>query len=247
MVRVPAGSFEMGSNEDWTWSPCYTCEQPVHTVNIAYDFYMGKYELTQQQWLALMGSWPGSSPLSNYGLGDNYPAYFISWNDAQNFITALNAYVTSTSQGPATFRLPSEAEWEYACRARTQTRFFFGDSTLGPTVCSPGPAGDLGDYAWFCGNNSPYGSKPVGTKRPNAFGLYDMHGNLWEWCQDWYHGSYAGAPTDGSAWETPVGTSRVGRGGLWDAYPENCRSAYRGYTASIARRPDCGFRLARTP
>ncbi len=112
LVRIPAGTFQIGS-PDTERSRNFN-EGPVHTVTIAYDFYMGKYELTQAQWIAVMGSWPGIAPDSIYGVGDNYPAYYISWDDARNFVTALNAHITATSQGPATMRLPSEAEWEYA-------------------------------------------------------------------------------------------------------------------------------------
>ena len=229
LVRIPAGSFQMGSPD--TERSRLSYEGPVHTVNIAYDFYMGKTELTQCQWLAVMNSWPGTAPSSYYGVGDDYPAYYISWNDCQNFITALNTHVANTGQGPATFRLPSEAEWEYACRAGTQTRFFFGDSLTVDDYETDGPAGTLpgnrSDYMWFGGNNSLNGSKPVGTKLPNQFGLYDMSGNMWEWCQDYWHGIYTGAPADGSAWLSPTSSSPVLRGGFWGDYAYFCRSANR--------------------
>lgn len=125
LVWVPAGGYQMGrypgeldgaSNED-----------PQHPVTLAYGFWMGKYEITQQQWLAVRGSWPQFAPSATYGIGDTYPAYWISWNDAKDFITSLNAHIVSSGQGPLTVRLPSEAEWEYACRAGTQTRFYWGD------------------------------------------------------------------------------------------------------------------------
>jgi formylglycine-generating enzyme required for sulfatase activity len=257
LVRVPSGSFQMGSPDTERFH--YSDEGPVHTVSIAYDFYMGKYELTQKQWLALMSSWPGTPPSTTYGLGDYYPAYSVSWNDAQNFITALNTHVTSTSQGPATFGLPSEAEWEYACRAGTQTRFFFGDSLSVDDGSTDGAAGtlpgDRSDYMWFAFNcsgdsNGAYGSKPVGTKLPNQFGLYDMSGNVWEWCQDWYHDSYTGAPSDGSAWESPSGSDRVCRGGYWGGSiysTMSCRSAYRHDPLTPAHRSGSrGFRLSRS-
>ena len=174
LVRIPAGSFQMGSPD--TERSRRGDEGPVHPVGIAYDFYLGKYEVTQAQWLAVMGSWPGDAP--NYGVGDNYPAFYISWDNARNFITALNTHITATGQGPATMRLPSEAEWEYAGRAGTQTRFYFGDSLgVGDTVEDDGVRSL---YMWYGGNNSPKGSKPVGCKLPNAFGLYDMSGNLCE-------------------------------------------------------------------
>jgi formylglycine-generating enzyme required for sulfatase activity len=259
MVRIPAGSFVMGSPD--TERNRDSDEGPTHTVNIAYDFYMGKYELTQQQWLSVMGSWPDSTynppNYPQYGHGDNYPAYLISWNDCQNFIASLNMHVTNTGQGPATFRLPSEAEWEYACRAGTQTRFFFGDSLSVGDNCEDGSAGTLSgnrtDYMWYCRNEgvrgaSEYGSKEVGTRLPNQFGLYDMSGTVWEWCQDWRHHAYTGAPTDGSAWETPVGIYRVIRGGAWSNLAFACRSAHRSYSLPAYRYYlYLGFRLLRTP
>ncbi|MBM3334041.1 formylglycine-generating enzyme family protein, partial [Candidatus Sumerlaeota bacterium] len=253
LVRIPAGSFQMGSLV--TERSRYSDEGPVHTVNIGYAFYMGKYEVTQKQWLAVIGSWPHTAPGSTYGVGNNYPAYNVSWNDAQSFITALNIHITNTGQGPATFRLASEAEWEYACRAGTQTRFFFGDSLSVDDLATDGPAGTLpgnrSDYMWFgySYNTPTYGSKQVGTKLPNQFGLYDMSGNVWEWCQDWYHTDYTGAPSGGSAWEVQQSgyPYRVCRGGAWGYNAGNCRSAPRaGY------HPDnwsggLGFRLLRTP
>jgi len=249
-VRIPAGSFQMGSpNTERSRS---SAEGPVHPVNIASDFYMGRTELTQRQWLAVMNSWPGTAPNSTLGLGDKYPAYYVSWNDCQNFITALNQHIANTGQGPATFRLPSEAEWEYACRAGTQTRFFFGDSLSVGDGHTDGLAGTLPgnrfDYMWFGANNSPYyGTKPVGTKLPNQFGLYDMSGNVWEWCQDWYHSSYTGAPTDGSAWLSPTSSSRVVRGGLWRYGAALCRSATRSGNYLPADRSDfLGARFLRT-
>ncbi|MBM3334436.1 formylglycine-generating enzyme family protein, partial [Candidatus Sumerlaeota bacterium] len=203
----------------------------------------------------VMGSWPDSTyrPNSTYGLGDNYPAYYVSWEDAQSFITALNNYVSNTSQGPWTFRLPNEAEWEYACRARTQTRFFFGDSLSVSDYATDGPAetlpGNRSDYMWWWFNckgnaNGAYGSKPVGTKSPNQFGLYDMSGNVCEWCQDWYLGSYSGAPADGSAWESPAGSQRVVRGGSWYRDAHKCRSAARSSGIPDRRDYGRGFRIA---
>ncbi|MHC4345064.1 MAG: formylglycine-generating enzyme family protein, partial [Planctomycetota bacterium] len=147
MVRIGAGSFQMGSPE--SEADRFDCEGPVHTVNIKYDFCMGRYEVTQAQWLAVMGRWPvrvspwrrimakvkrqpiANEPNPKYGKGPNHPAYFISWSDCQAFIEGLNRHIKKTGQGPATFRLPSEAEWEYACRAGTRTRFYFGDSLEG--------------------------------------------------------------------------------------------------------------------
>jgi formylglycine-generating enzyme required for sulfatase activity len=247
LVRIPPRSFQMGSNDVASWSWCYPGEQPVHTVNIPEEFYMGKYEVTQRQWVALMGSWPGRQPDDPWNYGYYYPAYFISWNDCRNFITALNYHVANTRQGPAAFRLPSEAEWEYACRAGSTTRFCFGDSTLGPDQSTaPDHASDLDNYAWF-GWPMIYGTHEVGGKQMNLFGLYDMHGNVWEWCQDWYHSGYTGAPNDGRAWETPVGTERVMRGGAYENTPKYCRSACRSSGSPNGRFYSVGFRVVRAP
>ena len=239
LVRVPAGSFRMGSpdTERSRWSD----EGPVHTVTIGYDFYMGKYEVTQGQWLAVMGTSPGGYTW-DYGEGANYPAYNVSWEDAQSFITSLNAHITATGQGPATLRLPSESEWEYACRAGTQTRFHFGDSLGVEDYCEDD--GVRSQYMWYCGNNTTDGSKPVGGLLPNGFGLYDMSGNLWEWCEDWWHDDYTGAPADGSAWVSPTASHRVFRGGGWGYYAQYCRSALRNYRAPSDRDSGIGFRLA---
>jgi len=246
LVRILGGSFQMGSPD--TERSRDSDEGPVHMVTINYDFYMGKYEVTQAQWLAVMGSWPGSALSSIYEVGDTYPAYYVTWDEAQNFITALNTHVTNTGQGPATVRLPSEAEWEYACRAGTQTRFYFGDSLSVGDDCEND--GIRGQYMWYCDNNADYGeagygSKPVGGKLPNAFGLYDMSGNLGEWCEDDWHGSYTGAPSNGSAWiGAPRGSFRVLRGGGWYDYARDCRSAPR-YGGTPGSRGDFGLRLVR--
>ncbi len=233
LVKIPAGTFLMGRYAGEQDS--HANEDPQHSVTILQGFYMGKYEVTQQQWLAVMGSWPGDAPFSGFGMGDTYPAYWVSWDDAQNFIKALNTHITNTSQGPATVRLPSEAEWEYAYRAGTTTRFYWGDDPSG-------------DYAWYDGNNSPDGSKPVGGKLPNAFGLYDMSGNVWEWCEDDYHSSYTGAPVNGSAWvDAPRGSNRLLRGGSWFNRDDCCRSAYRSYFNPDNTSSGFGLRIVRTP
>lgn len=219
-------------------------EGPLHKVTIAYDFFMGKYELTQAQWQAVMGGWPSTTrqPTTEYGIGPDYPAYYVSWNDAKVFIAKLNDHIEVTGQGSLRVRLPSEAEWEYACRARTQTRFSFGDSLSVADRCED----DLNRsrYMWYCGNNVPNGTKPVGSLLPNGFGLFDMHGNVLEWCEDPYHDSYTGAPVDGSVW---AGTSsgRVYRGGYWYDGAEACRSACRyNDNAPPGSNSSLGFRLA---
>ncbi len=225
MVLVPAGVFLMGSPYDEQYLA--PSEAPQRTVTIGQPFYLGKFEVTQAQWWAIMGTKP------SYFTGANRPVEEVSWNDSQAFITALNAL------GKGVFRLPTEAEWEYACRAGTSTRWFFGDSP-----------DRLGDYAWYASNSNADGTgqktQIVGLKLPNPFGLYDMTGNVWEWCQDWYHSTYQGAPTDGSAWEDPVGTYRVLRGGAWYDDSSYCRSAFRSYSTPDGRLNSCGLRLVRT-
>jgi formylglycine-generating enzyme required for sulfatase activity len=256
-VEISSGTFQMGSPDDERSRD--TDEGPVHAVSFAHNFYMGKTEVTQRQWLALMDGWPEQAPTSEYGLGDDYPAYFISWSDCQDFVSALNNHITQTSQGAATFRLPSEAEWEYSCRGATTTRFSFGDSLDADDYSSNGLAGDFpgmrSDYMWWnfnCSGNSNgvLGSRPVGLKLPNQFGLYDMCGNMWEWCQDWYHTGYhlSGRPDDGAAWETEQTTHpyRVLKGGGWLNDAHIMRSAYRGGNPPNGRYVTSGFRLVRT-
>ena len=234
MIQIPAGSFMMGSpdNEQDRWS----VEGPQHQVDIGYDFYLGKYEVTKAQWQAVMGTTPWSR--QRYVSDDpKSPAVYVSWNDINGsggFIEKINAL------GQGTFRLPSEAEWEYACRVVTMTRFYWGDD---PNYTL------IGDYAWYGSNawstNERY-AHIVGQKLPNAWGVYDMSGNVWEWCQDTWHDSYNGAPTDGSAWEWPSSSYRVLRGGDWENFPRDCRSARRGDGFS-GHRHAYGFRLVRTP
>lgn len=225
MVRIPAGNFWMGSAFD----PGYSGpdEAPVRQVTIESDFYIGKFTVTQEQWSVVMGSNP-----SDNRIDASNPVEEVSWNDCQTFITQLNA------RGIGTFRLPSEAEWEYACRAGSTTRWHFGDD--------PAP---LGNYAWYTSNSSNK-THPVGQKLPNAFGLYDMMGNVFQWCEDDWHDNYTGAPATGTPWvDTPTrGINRVFRGGVWDGTAVQCRSAARGYDWSDGGHwgfMHCGLRLAR--
>lgn len=168
----------------------------------------------------------GSSP--SYYKGDDLPVEKVSWNDVQDFIKKLNE-----KEGGNKYRLPTEAEWEYSVRAGTTTRYSFGDEES-----------KLGDYAWYYANS---GSKTheVGQKKPNPWGLYDMHGNVWEWVQDIYHNSYSGAPNDGSFWKSGDGSYRVIRGGGGGYGAGGCRSAVRTYYGQALRRRDLGFRLLR--
>ncbi len=215
MVYIRGGSFQMGSNNG------DSDEKPVHTVSLA-DFWMGKYEVTQGQWQAIMGNNPSGFK------GSNLPVERVSWNDCKEFIGKLN------SKTGKNFNLPSEAQWEYACRAGSTTRFCFGDSDSG-----------LGDYAWYT-SNSGNKTHPVGRKKPNTWGLYDIHGNVWEWCEDWHHDSYGGAPADGSAWLSPASSLRVLRGGAWCFGTVNCRSADRGWSIPSGSGNDLGFRVIKS-
>ena len=163
-------------------------------MRITKPFYLGKYLVTQEQWEAVMGNNP-----SNFK-GPKNPVEEVSWDDCQQFLDKLNDKI-----GPAeaSSQLPSEAQWEYACRAGSTTRYCFGDDESG-----------LGEYAWYDGNSGGK-THPVGEKKPNAWGLYDMHGNVWEWCQDWYDGGYyAKSPTDDPTGPA-TGSNRVNRGGCW--------------------------------
>jgi formylglycine-generating enzyme required for sulfatase activity len=236
MVEIPPGSFAMGSPPGERSR--LTNEGPVHTVTIESPFYLGKYEVTQAQWRAVTGE----NPSFFSECGDDCPMEAVSWDDCQGFVSAINGL------GLGTFRLPSEAEWEYACRADTTTRYFFGDSLACADNCSDCTAGvrpgNRTDYMWYCGNNTVYGTKSVGTKMANVFGLFDTHGNVYEWCQDWYHGTYDGAPDDGSAWEDPVGTVRVRRSGGWYYGANVARSAARDGLSPGTRSASVGFRLA---
>ncbi|MDD4497023.1 MAG: formylglycine-generating enzyme family protein [Methanosarcinaceae archaeon] len=214
-VKVPSGEFMMGSNEyDW--------QKPVHKVTIRTSFYLGKYPVTQKQWKAVMGDNPSIFK------GDDNPVENVSWDDAQKFIKKLNEM-----EGKDEYCLPSEAEWEYACRAGTTTRYYFGDDDS-----------KLKDYAWY-GENSGSKTHSVGQKKPNPWGFYDMHGNIWEWCQDRWHDDYDGAPSDGSVWESGSSSDRVFRGGCWYYYARNCRSAIRNYDVPGYRVDYLGFRVLR--
>jgi formylglycine-generating enzyme required for sulfatase activity len=211
-VLIPPGSFMMGSTNGGD------NEKPVHQVTISQAFYMGKYEVTQAQWQAVMGSNP-----SNFKDCAKCPVEQVSWDDTQKFIQRLNGM-----NDGYTYRLPTEAEWEYACRAGTT-----GDY-----------AGTLSEMAWYS-ENSGGQTHAVGGKQPNAWGLADMHGNVWEWCQDWYHETYYGAPTDGSAWLSGGEQKyRVLRGSSWGNNALLSRSAYRNAFSPRFRHYYVGFRVA---
>ncbi len=236
MMAIPGGSFVMGSPN--TEAGRSNDEGPQRTVNVA-AFFMGKYEVTQTGWRAVAALAKVKIDLnanpSNFK-GDNLPVEKVSWDDAIEFCARLSQ-LTGHS-----YRLPSEAEWEYACRAGTTTPFYFGD-TVTP---------DLVNY----NGNNPYGSAPKGTYRKkttavgsfpaNAFGLYDMHGNVLEWCQDVWHDNYNGVPTDGSAWESGGdNTTRLLRGGSGHSIARHCRAARRFGNSPDTRDSGIGFRVVR--
>jgi formylglycine-generating enzyme required for sulfatase activity len=233
LIRILPGTFPMGSPR----TEPSRGEEQLHTVTLTRPFYMGRHEVTQAQWLAVMGFWPGQA--FNQAPSE---AFGLCWDDAVAFVGALNAHIANSGQEPLQVRLPTEAEWEYACRADTTTRFSFGDGLGTDDFCSTTDERTAG--MWYCGNNSPAGAKPVGQKPANAFGLYDMHGNVFEWVAD-HFGPYSDAPqTDPTGPAT--GGDRVIRSGSWQAGARFCRSAYRGFSSpgGASRFRDQGFRVA---
>jgi formylglycine-generating enzyme required for sulfatase activity len=225
MVQIPVGEFVMGSPAEEAGRQ--DNEGPQRAVTVP-SFFIGRFQVTQAQYEAVMGQNPSRFK------GADRPVEQVSWDDAVAFCENLSGLVGRT------YRLPSEAEWEYACRAKTTTPF-----NVGPTITT-----DLANY----NGNETYGNGPKGIFReettdggsfpPNAFGLYDMHGNVWEWCLDHWHDTYDGAPTDGSAWLSSVeSNSRLLRGGSWFTDPTICRSAYRGRDARDNQYHYIGFRL----
>jgi formylglycine-generating enzyme required for sulfatase activity len=230
LVAIPAGAFWMGSYGDDT--AAFGDEKPRHKVRISKGFYLGKYKVT-------VGQFRRFSDATGYETTDEkdgelimwknprfkqteeHPVMYVSWDDANAFCQWL------AKETGAKVRLPREAEWEYSCRAGTTTKYYFGDNEA-----------DLGDYAWYSGNRKGKGTQPCGRKKPNAFGLYDMHGNAWEWCAD-------GKRTYKDQEETdPVGptSARVIRGGAFYDDPRHCRAAYRG-GSSYSGDHTIGFRV----
>ncbi len=227
-VWIPPGSFAMG---DVLGDHQYPEERPVHRVRLD-GFYLGKYAVTQDEWQKIMGSNP-----SRFQKGGRYPVECVSWDDVQEFIQKLNR-----KSGKAC-RLPGEAQWEYAAREGGK-KVRFG---TGRDILDPGEANFCG-YEEYKKNYSRAGiyrarTVPVDSFSPNALNLYNMSGNVWEWCQDRYHDDYEGAPADGSARESGEGSGRVVRGGSWYDIPEALRVVSRGEGRSDARDGDVGFRL----
>ena len=216
-VHIPAGRFMMGS-EDGEGN-----ERPVHEVEISRGFYLGRYPVTLAHWEGVMDSNPSRSE------GPNRPVESVSWQDAAEFFEKLNAGARKPQH-----RMPTEAEWEYACRAGATTMFSFGDDE-----------GALASYAWYT-DNSESRTHEVGRKKQNAWGLSDMHGNVWEWCLDWYDEEYYAASPRRDPQGPPKGVSRVLRGGSWDNGPDGLRATGRNRFRPSFRSSSFGFRCART-
>jgi formylglycine-generating enzyme required for sulfatase activity len=249
LTLIPAGEFLMGSPE----GEGEGYEHPQHRVRITRTFYLGVTEVTQAQYEAVMGNNP--SYFSSNGDGkdkvagqstDNHPVERVSWLDAVEYCNKLSEkeglkpfYELEAGSarvpdwaGPG-YRLPTEAEWEHACRANSKTRYSFGNHEAG-----------LGEHAWYDGNSGSQ-THPVGQKRPNAFDLFDMHGNVWEWCWDGYAADYyKGSPVDDPPGASGA-SSRVFRGGCWISEPPFVRSAFRNWFTPDFRDYRLGFRLAR--
>jgi formylglycine-generating enzyme required for sulfatase activity len=220
MVRVKGGSFIMGCTTEQ--EKCDPDESPVRSVQVA-SFEIGRYEVTQELWQAVMGKNP-----STFDDCPRCPVETVSWDDIQAFLRKLN-------EGGAAYRLPSEAEWEYTSRGGQRGR---GHQYSG--------SNDLAEVSWYY-ENSNNRTQPVGQKKMNELGLFDMSGNVREWVQDCWHDSYVGAPGDGRAWEKGNCVRRVIRGGSWYGKPNYLRSANRFWYTSYFRNNNLGFRLALTP
>ena len=230
LIEIPAGIFTMGSPAG---EKGHRNDEAQVRVTLTKPFELGKYEVTQGQWKKVMDTEPWLNQPGVQSGGDN-PATCVSWDDATEFCEKLTDLERKSGKLKADeeYRLPTEAQWEYACRAGTTTAFSFGDDES-----------KLNKYAWFDGNarDEQYAHK-FGLKKPNPWGLHDIHGNVWEWCSDWYGKELSGGID-------PVGpnggSDRVLRGGSWGRNPSNCRSAYRGHIIPSVRS-NLGFRVARS-
>ena len=230
MVKIKAGTFTMGSPEGelgrYSW-------EKQHQVTLTKDYWLGKFEVTQAQYEAIMGKNP------SYFKGGNRPVERVSWEDAKEFCNKLNERYAGKLPAGYRFDLPTEAQWEYACRAGTTTVLNNGTNLTSERECS-----NLNEVGWHFGNYGSNGHNAVGQKRPNNWGLYDMHGNVCEWCRDWY-ASYTGDATDPTG--PTSGSNRVIRGGSWDNFAKFCRSACRDDSSPGNRYNRIGFRLALVP
>ena len=233
MLLIPPGNFNMGCSASMEWS-CLTNESPVHSVAMTNAFYLGRFEVTQAQWAAKMGSNPSSfqsaSPEVPAVQVQNRPVERVSWNAIQGFLSASG------------MRLPSEAEWEYAYRAGTTTAFHgfdgYPDGTNNDSLA--------GSFAWY-GPNSSAQTRPVGEKLSNGFGLHDMAGNVWEWVKDWYSSSYYASSPSTNPIGPASGSTRVVRGASWYGSSIDLRSSFRGAYAPSYAHINVGFRVARSP
>jgi len=212
LARIPAGDFEMGSSS-------YSVETFVHKVTLSTDFWIGQYEVTQEEYRRVMGTSPAAFP------GDARPVEQVSWEDAAEFCQRLG------TREHKVYRLPTEAEWEYVCRAGGRTAFCYGDDDT-----------RLGEFAWYDAS-AGWKTHPVGSRKPNVWGIHDMHGNVWEWCMDWYGEEFysAGAAVDPQGPST--GRYRVLRGGCWFNRPVFCRSGRRDFNWPTYQDHGVGFRV----
>ena len=237
-VWIQPGTFTMGSPDEEPGR--LVAEGPQHEVTISQGFYLGKFEITQSQWRSVMGVNGTEKWRARYvQIDPEHPAVYISWEDMQTFIKTLNFLhgLNDAEQGPL-YRLPREAEWEYAARAGTTTPWSFGDEEA-----------RLGDHAWYEANAWSVEMKyaqPVGTRQPNPWGLHDMHGNVWEWVQDWHGDDYYSSASDVDPRGPSTGDTRVLRGGGFSDVAKGLRSACRFRHIPPARGYSMGARLLRT-
>jgi formylglycine-generating enzyme required for sulfatase activity len=238
MVRIMGGEFEMGS--PLGEKERFQSEDPQHSVTLE-SFFLGQMPVTQAQWKVVAG-WPklrvALNPTRSHFNGANRPVEQVTWEEAMEFCQRLS------KRSQRTYTLPSEAHWEYACRAGSTTPFAFGE-TLTPEL-----ANYDGNYTYGTGPKGAYRKETtdVGRFPANAWGLHDMHGNVWEWCLDHWEGTYQGAPSDGRAWlSAGAEQRRLLRGGSWYAPPRNCRSASRYRRPPSPRNASIGFRLCVSP
>jgi formylglycine-generating enzyme required for sulfatase activity len=237
-VLIPKGTFQMGSpksERDRNFFEMRFDAEDLHNVEITRPFYLAKYPVTQEQYQTLMKnnpSWFQAGKLFEKGQDTKrFPVEYVSWDEAQAFCKKMR----ENDKHGRKFRLPSEAEWEYACRAGTKTAYFSGDDER-----------DLGEYAWFV-DNAESRTHEVGTRRPNPWGLYDMLGNVYQWCEDYY------GPYEGLEKQNPLRSAkhseerRVQRGGSWASNAGLCRAAYRSHSAPTVRLNALGYRVAFRP